>query len=472
MRLQGNADDGFSKDGDAETAVKGTESRTVIVLSAMLAFGFVLIACFYCLYPRSRKKSFADEEEESRSSASDELRNINNSQSKSSSMNDTGGRTRKVSHWTKITSFFQNTSASGELDYRLKSTHGSTNQLANSRNGNSTPMYDKSPIGEIRTSYVQPQAKDGNYRTQGATTPGKRRSSFIPDSFKLPFDPWLITDDSTSPPQGADYRGRLEFSVAYAFDTMTLVVKILKATDLPAMDLSGFSDPFVKCCLLPDRKRKLETKIRRKTLNPSWNETLLFEGLSYDKIQQRVLYMQVMDWDRFSRNDPIGEVCIPLHQIDLTDSTSQWEYLTPCTGSNKRGELLVSLCYHPVEGKIDVEIKQARNLKPMDIGGTSDPYVKIWLMVRGKRVDKQKTAIIKNNLNPNFNEKFVFASPMDRLREIQLEISVMDRDKIGRNETIGKIYLGTKSNALEKRHWKEMLTKIRQPVEQWHILKV
>ena len=51
-----------------------------------------------------------------------------------------------------------------------------------------------------------------------------------------------------------------------------------QAKDLPAMDLGGTSDPFVKCCLLPDRKHKLESKIRRKTLNPVWNETLLFEG--------------------------------------------------------------------------------------------------------------------------------------------------------------------------------------------------
>ena len=44
------------------------------------------------------------------------------------------------------------------------------------------------------------------------------------------------------------------------------------------MDLCGTSDPFVKCYLLPDRKRKLETKVRRKTLNPVWNEVLSFEG--------------------------------------------------------------------------------------------------------------------------------------------------------------------------------------------------
>ena len=53
---------------------------------------------------------------------------------------------------------------------------------------------------------------------------------------------------------------------------------LFQASNLPAMDLFGTSDPFVKCYLLPDRKRKLETKIRRKTLNPIWNEVLSFEG--------------------------------------------------------------------------------------------------------------------------------------------------------------------------------------------------
>lgn len=59
----------------------------------------------------------------------------------------------------------------------------------------------------------------------------------------------------------------------------------------------------------------------------------LRSGLPYDKIQQRVLYMQVMDWDRFSRNDPIGEICLPLQQLDLSEAQPQWEYLSPCRGS-------------------------------------------------------------------------------------------------------------------------------------------
>ena len=52
----------------------------------------------------------------------------------------------------------------------------------------------------------------------------------------------------------------------------------MKGQELPAKDFSGTSDPFVKLYLLPDKKHKLETKVKRKNLNPHWNETFLFEG--------------------------------------------------------------------------------------------------------------------------------------------------------------------------------------------------
>uniref|UniRef100_A0AAV2KG72 C2 domain-containing protein n=1 Tax=Knipowitschia caucasica TaxID=637954 RepID=A0AAV2KG72_KNICA len=53
-----------------------------------------------------------------------------------------------------------------------------------------------------------------------------------------------------------------DFPFCY-FSTEQLVVKILKALDLPAKDANGFSDPYVKIYLLPDRKKKYQTKVRR-----------------------------------------------------------------------------------------------------------------------------------------------------------------------------------------------------------------
>ncbi|XP_073430113.1 synaptotagmin-7 isoform X8 [Dendrobates tinctorius] len=271
---------------------------------------------------------------------------------------------------------------------------------------------------------------------------------------------------------GRETLGRIQFSVGYNFQESTLTVKIMKAQELPAKDFSGTSDPFVKIYLLPDKKHKLETKVKRKNLNPHWNETFLFEGFPYEKVVQRVLYLQVLDYDRFSRNDPIGEVSIPLNKIDLTQMQSFWKELKPCSdGSGSRGELLLSLCYNPSANSIIVNIIKARNLKAMDIGGTSDPYVKVWLMYKDKRVEKKKTVVMKRCLNPIFNESFIFDIPTEKLRETTIIITVMDKDKLSRNDVIGKIYLSWKSGPGEVKHWKDMISHPRTAVAQWHQLK-
>lgn len=43
------------------------------------------------------------------------------------------------------------------------------------------------------------------------------------------------------------------------------------------MDVGGSSDPYVKVYLLPDKKKKFETKVHRKTLEPNFNETFTFK---------------------------------------------------------------------------------------------------------------------------------------------------------------------------------------------------
>ncbi|KAG2462840.1 SYT7 protein, partial [Polypterus senegalus] len=279
-------------------------------------------------------------------------------------------------------------------------------------------------------------------------------------------------DDDSHDMPGRENLGRIQFSVGYNFHESTLTVKILKAQELPAKDFSGTSDPFVKIYLLPDKKHKLETKVKRKNLNPHWNETFLFEGFPYEKVVQRTLYLQVLDYDRFSRNDPIGEVSIPLNKVDLAHMQTFWKELKPCSdGSGSRGELLLSLCYNPTANTITVNIIKARNLKAMDIGGTSDPYVKVWLMHKDKRVEKKKTVVMKRCLNPVFNESFPFDIPTERLRETTIIITVMDKDRLSRNDVIGKIYLSWKSGPGEVKHWKDMIARPRQAVAQWHQLK-
>lgn len=62
----------------------------------------------------------------------------------------------------------------------------------------------------------------------------------------------------------------------------------------------------------------------------------LSPGFPYEKVVQRVLYLQVLDYDRFSRNDPIGEVSIPLNKVDLTQMQTFWKDLKPCSDGSVR----------------------------------------------------------------------------------------------------------------------------------------
>lgn len=61
---------------------------------------------------------------------------------------------------------------------------------------------------------------------------------------------------------------------------MQLTVGVLQASELPGLDLSGTSDPYVKVYVMPDRKKKHETKVHRKTLNPVFNESFVFKVCS------------------------------------------------------------------------------------------------------------------------------------------------------------------------------------------------
>ena len=66
---------------------------------------------------------------------------------------------------------------------------------------------------------------------------------------------------------------------------------------------------------MPDKKRKFETKVHRKTLNPFFNETFAFKGVPYSETFDKTLVFAVFDYDRFSKHDQIGEVKVGYIQL-------------------------------------------------------------------------------------------------------------------------------------------------------------
>ncbi|XP_018616069.2 synaptotagmin-6 [Scleropages formosus] len=266
--------------------------------------------------------------------------------------------------------------------------------------------------------------------------------------------------------------GKINFSLRYDYENEVLLVNILKAFDLPAKDLCGSSDPYVKIYLLPDRKQKYQTRVHRKTLNPTFNESFQFP-VPYDDLGSRKLHLSVFDFDRFSRHDMIGEVILDnlFEMSDLSRETSIWkdiQYAT--TESVDLGEIMFSLCYLPTAGRLTLTVIKCRNLKAMDITGYSDPYVKVSLICDGRRLKKKKTTIKKNTLNPVYNEAIIFDIPPDSMDQVTLHISVMDYDMVGHNEIIGVSRVGCSAEGLGRDHWNEMLAYPRKPIAHWHPL--
>ena len=57
------------------------------------------------------------------------------------------------------------------------------------------------------------------------------------------------------------------------------------------------------------------------------------------------------------------------------------------------------------------------------------------------------------------------------LRKVNLELTVLDYDRIGGSDPIGKVLLGYNRKKLEKKHWVEMVDNPRRPVIHWHVLQ-
>ncbi|XP_029317452.1 synaptotagmin-1a isoform X1 [Cottoperca gobio] len=282
----------------------------------------------------------------------------------------------------------------------------------------------------------------------------------------------LTETEKEEEPKEDQKLGKLQYSLDYNFTENTLMVGIIQAAELPAMDMGGTSDPYVKVYLLPDKKKKFETKVHRKTLNPVFNEQFTFK-VPYVELGGKTLIMTVYDFDRFSKHDAIGDIKVPMNKVDFSHVTEEWRDLLSAEKEEqeKLGDICFSLRYVPTAGKLTVVVLEAKNLKKMDVGGLSDPYVKIHLMQNGKRLKKKKTTIKKNTLNPYYNESFSFEVPFEQIQKVQVVITVLDYDKIGKNDAIGKVFVGLNSSGTELRHWSDMLANPRRPIAQWHVLK-
>uniref|UniRef100_A0A914R8W3 C2 domain-containing protein n=1 Tax=Panagrolaimus davidi TaxID=227884 RepID=A0A914R8W3_9BILA len=262
------------------------------------------------------------------------------------------------------------------------------------------------------------------------------------------------------------FRGTLTFSLRYDFIHRVLMLHVLRANHLnntPQDKTSTPPHPYVKMYLLPERRNHCKTRMIKKSSDPEFNEMFSFD-VSYNNLPNRMLQFTVYDFDRFTRHGLIGNVIMR----DLFDKSEllQWtEYTMQIVGSQEKndfGDLLLYLAYSAKTEKLFITVAKAYNLRPMDITGASDPYVRCEQIYQRKRIKLRKTSIKRANLNPVYHECLEFDLALNQIDETNILIQVMDWDRIGRDDLLGCCVLGKESPTKEGRQqWEQVFSTIR-----------
>lgn len=243
-----------------------------------------------------------------------------------------------------------------------------------------------------------------------------------------------------------------------------LYVRVEKAKDLPAKDMSGSCDPYVEVRL---GNYKGTTKHFEKKTNPEWHQVFAF---SKERIQSSMVEVVVKDKD-LVKDDFIGRVAFDLNEVPTRvppDSplAPQWYHLEDRKGSKiPRGEIMLAVwmgtqadeafpeAWHsdaatlhtdglanmrskvylsPKLWYVRVNIIEAQDLQPSDKGRYPDVTVKAQL---GNQMLKTKFAQNRTT-SPLWNEDllFVAAEPFEE----HLVLSVEDRLGSNKDEVLGK----------------------------------
>uniref|UniRef100_A0A8C2XCU5 Double C2-like domains, gamma n=1 Tax=Cyclopterus lumpus TaxID=8103 RepID=A0A8C2XCU5_CYCLU len=264
------------------------------------------------------------------------------------------------------------------------------------------------------------------------------------------------------------YLGTLEFTLLFDQENNCLHCTIQKAKGLKAMDSNGLADPYVKLHLLPgaSKANKLRTKTLKNTLNPVWNETLMYHGITAADMTTKTLRLCVCDMDRLGRNEFIGEVRVALKKLKEGENKRYnmgLERIAQVKGNRgcvshccflcpQRGRILVSLCYDTEKGCLLVGIIRCAHLAAMDSN--------VMLDIHHQNQVSHKLC----------SYEFSYEVTLDQLAKKTLEISVWDYDLGMSNDFIGGVELGIKASGQRLRHWFDCLKNKGKKVEYWHTL--
>ena len=124
--------------------------------------------------------------------------------------------------------------------------------------------------------------------------------------------------------------GQIKLSISYKSTNGSLHVSVMHCAKLVPRRLQGLTDAFVRIRILPDPLNyfKRKTKICRKTLNPTFNETLVFDA-DWALLRKRVMQITVWDSSNTMEKEFLGGINFYLSTFDVKKPVaSTWFPLT------------------------------------------------------------------------------------------------------------------------------------------------
>eukprot|EP00741_Cyanophora_paradoxa_P011511 tig00020557_g11120.t1 len=244
-----------------------------------------------------------------------------------------------------------------------------------------------------------------------------------------------------------------------------VMVKVLRALNLENRDEGGgdVSDPYCVATVNGVQKR---TRVVKDNLNPVWFDKEKDEPWDWpldSRDRDGILRVEAFDEDKLTRDESLGAAEIDLFELPYDRWEERW--LTLAGKDVRRGTILVEVkLIRDAEkekeakerelkkgavaadalmqrrkvlgsGYAIVEVLRAKDLPNVETHkdqGKSDPYLTLRL---GNL--RQKTDILEETLEPEWNEKFVFKIDGERI----LEGEVKDFQKFGKNRSMGRFMI-------------------------------
>ncbi|KAK1150049.1 E3 ubiquitin-protein ligase NEDD4-like isoform X2 [Acipenser oxyrinchus oxyrinchus] len=154
-------------------------------------------------------------------------------------------------------------------------------------------------------------------------------------------------------------------------ESRVLRVKVIAGIGLAKKDILGASDPYTRVSLYDPVNGELtsiQTKTIKKTLDPKWNEEFYFR---VHPRQHRLLF-EVFDENRLTRDDFLGQVDVPLHQLPTENPNIERPYtfkdflLHPRSHKSRvKGHLRLKMTYLPKNnGSEEDNGEQSEDVEP------------------------------------------------------------------------------------------------------------